>query len=281
MSRRKSKPIYTLNESELVQQWNRQMKFLKKDMELFDEGDLDYAVKIATTLRILFHDTPASTSLAKSIEIKEELLFWSSGRSYSPVNLLTTWSLLAMTLSQEGAKYIPIGESLNSEEYPIYLSFEDWWNEIIFADNEHLFTRKDVICFLANKDGGAHVDPELDDLAFITKMNSLGWADSLGNPPKNNPLYCSIRQIATEVIKGIELFQIYKRYQIVPPRKSKVEIRKIGKLNTKYFYAFISKCNGEIIDHPKVAGEIISKRQWTLERYKDNNSNIIEIVVIK
>lgn len=257
------------------------MKFLKNDIKLFDEGYLDYAVKIAITLRILFHDTSVSTSLANSIEIKDKLLFWSSGHSYSPNNLLTTWSLLTISITTNGIEYIPMGDMLNSEEYPTYLSFEDWWNEIIFADKEHLFTRKDVICFLANKDGGAHVDTELDDLAFITKMNSLGWVDNDGNPPRNNPLYCSIRQIAEEVIKGIELFVNYNRYQIIPPRKSKVEIRKIGKLNNKYFYVFTSKCNGDIINNPKVDGEIISKRHWFLAKYKDKNENIRELIVIK
>lgn len=281
MGKKRGKPVYTLDENELVQQWNRQMKFLGNDIKLFDEGDLDYAVKIATTLRILFHDTASSTSLAKSIEIKEELLFWSSGNSYTPNNLMTTWSLLTMAITPNGAEYMPRGEGLIGEEYPIYLSFEDWWNEIIFADKEHLFTRKDVICFLANKDGGAHVDTELDNLAFITKMNSLGWIDNNGNPPRNNPLYCSIRQIAEEVMKGIELFLNYKRYQIIPPGKSKVEIRKIGKLNNKYFYVFTSKSNGDVINNTNVDGEIISKRKWVLERYKDNNGNIRELVVIK
>lgn len=280
MAKNNSKSVYRLNRDEVVEQWNKQIKFLKNDMKSFDEGDFDYAVKIATTLRILFHDTQFSTSLAKNMEIKEKMLFWSSGESYSPANLVSTWSLLSMTYTSGGIGYMPLGEQFFGIGYPIYLSFEDWWNEIIFADNEHLFTRKDVICFVANKDGGAHVDTKLDDLAYITKMNSLGWFDDDGNPPKNNPLYCSIRQIATEVIKGIELFESYQIYQKLIPKKSKVVIKKIGRLNNKYFYVFTAKQSGEVINHFKVDGEIISQRQWFLERYRDRDNNTLEITVI-
>ena len=56
--------------------------------------------------------------------------------------------------------------------------FEDWWNEIIFDDTKNKFTRRDIITFVANQDGGAHVDDELHEkYAMLGKMNSLGWTD--------------------------------------------------------------------------------------------------------
>jgi len=41
---------------------------------------------------------------------------------------------------------------------------------------KNVFTRKDIICFVANQDGGAHVDMKLDGkYAELRKLNSLGW----------------------------------------------------------------------------------------------------------
>ena len=60
--------------------------------------------------------------------------------------------------------------------------FNDWWNEIIFDDKKNKFTRHDIVTYVANQDGGAHVDSELDEsYATLTKMNSLGWTDYNGN----------------------------------------------------------------------------------------------------
>jgi hypothetical protein len=44
-----------------------------------------------------------------------------------------------------------------------------------------LFARKDFIMALANKEGGAHVDPEiLESYNKIANLNSLGWTYSEG-----------------------------------------------------------------------------------------------------
>ena len=48
-------------------------------------------------------------------------------------------------------------------------------NEIIF-DDKMFFISRDVILSVANQDGGAHVDPILNEsYSNITKRNSLGY----------------------------------------------------------------------------------------------------------
>ncbi len=84
--------------------------------------------------------------------------------------------------------------------------FNDWWNEIIFDDKKNKFTRRDIVTYVANQDGGVHVDPELDEsYATLTKMNSLGWTDYNVNKPLNNPAYQAIRTIANEVLYSIAI----------------------------------------------------------------------------
>ena len=75
-----------------------------------------------------------------------------------------------------------------------------------FDDKKNKFTRRDIVTYVANQDGGAHVDPELDEsYATLTKMNSLGWTDYNGNKPLNNPAYQAIRTIANEVLYSIAI----------------------------------------------------------------------------
>ena len=62
---------------------------------------------------------------------------------------------------------------------------------------------------LANKDGGAHVDPRLDVIyADLSRNNSLAWeayaADGSSRPPEDGPELAIMRQIAHELIKTFE-----------------------------------------------------------------------------
>jgi hypothetical protein len=69
------------------------------------------------------------------------------------------------------------------------------------------FNRRELVLALENKDGGAHIDPELDQTyADLTRNNSVGWVFSNGTderPMAGVELY-SVRQIAFEIIKSIE-----------------------------------------------------------------------------
>lgn len=46
--------------------------FLKRSCWLFDQGHEDEALRIATSLRVLFHDTDASTSLLTHLGMKTQ-----------------------------------------------------------------------------------------------------------------------------------------------------------------------------------------------------------------
>jgi len=44
-----------------------QLEFVSRSAEAFDEGHKQEAVRIATALRVIFHDTKYSTSLVKHL----------------------------------------------------------------------------------------------------------------------------------------------------------------------------------------------------------------------
>ena len=59
---------------------------------------------------------------------------------------------------------------------PAPVEFRQWWESVILTDQlGNSFSRRSFVLALANKDGGAHVDPELDDgYAALVKANF--WA---------------------------------------------------------------------------------------------------------
>lgn len=197
---------YRLNDNELSEHWKEQINFIKTSIKSYDDGNESEAKRIATNLRIMFHETGTSHSLIKQLNLNKKLLLWSSGVLYTPSNLLSSWTLLELIIEENGLHYNPVGMN---RARTFYLSYEDWWNEVIFDDKNNVFTRKDIVTFVTNKDGGAHVDKVLGEkYAKIVKYNSLGMTFGDGNPVINNPLYSAIRQIALEVIVSQEMYNI-------------------------------------------------------------------------
>lgn len=197
---------YTRNRSEILSNWHAQLRFLKNSMHEFDNGDEVEAVRMATTLRVMFHNTEKSKSLYNQLG-DSNVVFKTSGR-YFPNNLLTSWVLMSIIVDGNGSRYIPIIEE-NSNNRVFYLDFEDWWNEIIFDDKVNVFTRKDVVLYAANKEGGAHFDDKIPEkFSNLVKYNSLGVVDMNDDPIKGNPVYISIRTIVQEVLDSVEFVSI-------------------------------------------------------------------------
>jgi hypothetical protein len=58
-----------------------QIRFLARSCSAFDAGAEDEGVRIATSLRILFHDTAISTSLVRHLGLPDQMLSSSRGHS--------------------------------------------------------------------------------------------------------------------------------------------------------------------------------------------------------
>lgn len=76
----------------------------------------------------------------------------------------------------------------------------------------NLWNRKRITLSLANKEGGAHVDPSLsDNYENLVARNGLGYrySDSTGEYDfQGNAVAASVRQIAYEVIQSLEAANI-------------------------------------------------------------------------
>lgn len=196
---------YVFSRDQLLTQLFDQMNFISNSNELYDAGKLNEGKRIATAIRVLLHDTQKSKSLFRLLNLKETFLFVSTSAEYSVNNLLSQWPLLIMKLGGDGiSHFVPKGDMLLNEAF--LLSFDDWWNQIIFDDNTFKLSRKDIVLSVANQDGGAHVDTGLkESYGALGYQNSLGWTDQTGRPTLGNPAYAALRQISNELIMSFDL----------------------------------------------------------------------------
>lgn len=206
----KQKQGRALNQNELRAHWQEQIGFLINSASAYDNGQYSECKRLALGIRILLHDTRNSLSLASQLGKKNNMVFWSSASLYTPSNLLSSSNLISMNITSEGIKYLPVLTNITGRTF--FFTFDDWWNEVVFDDKQAILSRRDVILTAANQDGGAHVDPQIDEsYARILKDNSLGWiftsSDGSNVPPLTNPVYATVRQIACELLTSISVFE--------------------------------------------------------------------------
>jgi hypothetical protein len=180
--------------------------FLEVSSDSYDGGYENESKRLAVTIRTLVHDTPRSVSLLKQLELKQSL-FLDTSHPNLPGNVLTYSGLIAMYLPPgKTPRYVP---KLDSERAAKLIPFDAWWNGIIFIDiRGQAISRRELILSHADKDGGAHVDPALDEkYGELSRQNSMGWIVSGGSQQDSAlraPERASVRQIAHEVLKTLK-----------------------------------------------------------------------------
>lgn len=282
-----------------------QIKFIKNSQKSFDGGFHDEAQRLATTMRVLLHDTGGSHSLLNQLD-KKNMHFLSTTSPFSPINLNPYIPFLAMHMNRDKGSY-ELKDILDDSANNKFLGFDDWWNELVIYDYNKLFTRKDIVTNIANQDGGAHIDPKLNkEYADLTKKNSLGWTYATSNSTKkqifkNNPAYLSVRGISEELLYSLELSNLdtieemtrtenfFKVVELIP-----LKITKHNKYDRPRFITKdISKkkiTKKDRIIHEKIFNNVDSIKDYKLkEKYKKqgysltkkNNDNHIQYYLIK
>ncbi|WP_344882446.1 hypothetical protein [Zhihengliuella alba] len=147
------------------------MSFLAASMRLYRAGSIAEAKRLAATIRVLVHDTTSSRSLLKQMDVKDKL-FWISSGSVDPANLIATFNLALFDTNMRSFTPLPAGFI---EEIGVAVDFETWWLEPVMKDVwGDMFSRKDIILALANKEGGAHVDKLQRRMRALAREGSLG-----------------------------------------------------------------------------------------------------------
>jgi hypothetical protein len=181
-----------------------QFVFLINFSLAYDKGYDAEAKRLAHIIRTLLHDTDKSKSLLKQLDLKKIKFCCTCTGSYSAKKHNAGFHCLSYVFlgNPQMLKHLPIIGSV-----PIggkWVHFQEWWDKIVIVDSEkNKFKRKRLILTVCNKDGGSHVDPEIEKNYYsLSRENSLGW--KYGSDGKwfdiTKPELASIRQMAHEVI---------------------------------------------------------------------------------
>jgi hypothetical protein len=198
------------SKAELLGHLRDSLGFLEASSSSFDAGFVGEAKRLATTIRVLVHDTDKSKSLLGLLKIKTDLGYLNTSHPYDPKNLVSYHGLVGLRIENGNSRYwAPMGEGAPGRSGK-YVFFPDWWNQVVIVDSRKAkFSRRELVLALANKDGGAHVDPHLDEnYAELTRNNSVGWtvSDGATQKPMQDVELHSVRQIAYELHLSIKRY---------------------------------------------------------------------------
>jgi hypothetical protein len=205
-SKRPERRKIAVGANEIEEQFQDQLGFLEKSAKAFDAGESSEYRRMAVALRILlWHRPPNSHSLVQQVGLGNAS-FESTGIQINSRNLLTDFGLALTNLTDGGARLQPI-----LDDSPIksrWIALDDWLAEPVLRDNHrHLFTRIDFIRYVADQDGGAHVDPAMDEPYHrLVNENSIGLIEigPDGLKPVEQIERVYIRQIAYEAATSLE-----------------------------------------------------------------------------
>ncbi|ORJ52614.1 hypothetical protein [Mycobacterium simiae] len=231
---------------DLLHLFEEQIEFLERSNASFDDGHLSEAKRLAVTLRVLFHNTKQSHALIHQLGFDKTFTWVATCGMPDPKNMMPHWGLVIMGLNAETNEVFfdprldggaPNKIRTKTLELPrgSRILLDEWWTNPVVKDASHaLFSRKDFVLALSNKEGGAHVDPEISEsYNRIAHLNSMGWTFSVtpeghrtltgplisldGSPTDatvathdpdevalSNPVPFMVRQISHEVVKSVK-----------------------------------------------------------------------------
>jgi len=191
----------------------QQLSFLFRSCRIFDSGYYDEAVRMAVIFRVLFHDTPKSTSLLNHLNATNINIRSTCSIKENETGPFDSFQGLGMHCFRDGRlHFLPIIEASPSD---IFLVAQDWWNQPIYKEGRNqLLRRKDVVLAAANKDGGAHIDYKLPKAyEALSRPGALGHYYQQGTEAPElitgaHRIY--LRQMAFEVISSHDLLSLIR-----------------------------------------------------------------------
>lgn len=186
------------------EQLRRQLGFLERSSTSYDMGYGDESIRIATTIRVLIHDTRNSTSLLSHLNAKTiKLLTTCPGNVEENVAAYEGLTIISFP----GGVKPKLGNGLVE---PAQVSVDEWWNQVVFvAGTDCRLTRRDIVLNAADKDGGAHVDRSLTP-EYERAVAGL-WTMFIGGEGHSTKIeitdshFMALRQMAYELLNSPDL----------------------------------------------------------------------------
>jgi hypothetical protein len=192
----------------------RQLRYIEHSCASYDAGHKDEAIRIATVIRVLIHDTSSSTSLLTHLGARHIKLLntvedvFKTGPAPGTVDM-QYMGMVQMSLGSQGVQMLPgLGDRGTNEQ----VSVEQWWHQVVWVlDRNTILRRRDIALTAANKDGGAHVDAYLTkeydalvhDMGFEAYYRLSDGTEYRGPLPDGHLV--SLRQMGYEILNSREL----------------------------------------------------------------------------
>ena len=215
-------------QSEVEATFRYWLKRLEKLCEEYDKGDERSALLMSAGLRLLLKTKSRTVSLVDQMGLGS-LPFLDSRKSPRGLSFcnvdggthnLSVIMTTAVDIYMLGVHIKNSPEGIISYECtPILgrnsfrsseVSFEEWYNQTVFALPGLVLTRKDLIESIAEQDGGVHFDENLSLEAYcaLRRGDAFQWnVNGTIVEFENNPAYASLRQIAYEVLTTFNSFR--------------------------------------------------------------------------
>jgi hypothetical protein len=206
----------------------RQLRFIERSCEVYDEGNTDEAIQIAIRIRVILHPGgKKSRSLLQHLNSGRISLLTTSEGAPERSDLLQYDGLGSLRVSSDGktvsAEYGPGEDNTLHREY---IKADRWWKQnVLFAEGTP-YSRRDIVLGVAEQEGGAHVAAA--PTAEFEKLMTPGllWdmvevADGVETiTPLRDIRFKYVRQMAYELLNSPELLKL-AGYR--PSRPSKPE----------------------------------------------------------
>lgn len=212
-------------QDDLTRALNEQLQLLATYADQYDSGNHVIAKPMATTLRVLCHDSRTSKSLLGQLHFKTRCFYdtaaspdkMSPGFDYKKEKLVGSFlGIIGMTHT---AELIPYLDSQENRRFFGFSTFDDYWNRVILLDgHKNPFARKEIVLSVANEDGGSHVDPGLNaEYRALTRDNSMMIIGQKGGVfhDLNHIASALLRQITHEILRTF-LINYPEKKQIAP-----------------------------------------------------------------
>ena len=147
---------HKLTDLEYLGQLKMQLGFLQADLDRYELGQKDFAIRIAVVLRTIFHNTNSSKAILPDLAERNGVSIYFRGKN----SQIDSYVVLYIGFTVGNKK------PLFDAPFLVDKSFIDYWEEIVYLEGKIKYTRKQLVLWAANKLGGAHVDPEIPNELF-------------------------------------------------------------------------------------------------------------------
>lgn len=193
----------------LKEKLEEQLKLLRNSCELYDQGKVEEALKISSTLRtILYDNNKNNPSLLKQLNQKDTIKLLSTLEDHTKHPLMQNIDVqfaIPIMYTSEGQK--PFLDNVSKKEL---LFVEEWLNAIVVTIDKTSYSRYEIIKTTAHKDGGAHVDKPnqtLKNLKSAFGTFTINTHQRQITQDISNHHYVLLRQFAYEIIHSEDLYK--------------------------------------------------------------------------